>query len=179
MRMRGDARRNRERILAGAVEVFTARGPTASMDEVARAASVAVGTLYRHFPDRKALALDVATTALSDLLGRVTAVAAGGASGWEKLREVVRQAAGLPLALAKELAGVVPVAEHPVGLGTEVDAALAGIAEAGRRDGSIRADLAAGQILEVISVVVCRPGAAPDDALVRVVLDGLRPPARS
>jgi AcrR family transcriptional regulator len=174
--MRGDARRNRERILSGAVEVFGARGSAASMEDVARAASVAVGTLYRHFPDRRALARAVATTALADLLDRVSTAAADDRSGWEKLRAVVEHSAGLPLALAKELGAELPVADHPVELSVGIDALLADIAEAGRRDGSVRADLTAVEVIRVLSAVVCRPGAAADDPLALVVLDGLRPP---
>jgi AcrR family transcriptional regulator len=49
---RADAQRNRERILEVAKQVFTHRGVDASMDEIARRASIGPGTLYRHFPGR-------------------------------------------------------------------------------------------------------------------------------
>lgn len=52
---RADARRNRERLLAAAAEVFAERGLDAPLDEVARRAGVGQGTLYRHFPNRSAL----------------------------------------------------------------------------------------------------------------------------
>jgi AcrR family transcriptional regulator len=54
-RLRRDAERNRQRILAAAAEVFTERGLDATLDEVARAAGVGVGTVYRRFPDKEAL----------------------------------------------------------------------------------------------------------------------------
>ncbi|MEI9983531.1 MAG: helix-turn-helix domain-containing protein [Aliidongia sp.] len=47
--------RNRERVLEAAKAVFSAGGPDASLDAVARAAGVGIGTLYRHFPTREAL----------------------------------------------------------------------------------------------------------------------------
>jgi AcrR family transcriptional regulator len=50
--MRADARRNRDRLVAAAREVFTAQGVGASMEAIARKAGVGVGTLYRHFPTR-------------------------------------------------------------------------------------------------------------------------------
>ncbi len=50
--MRADARRNRERLVAAARRVLTARGSGAAMEEIAAAAGVGVGTLYRHFPRR-------------------------------------------------------------------------------------------------------------------------------
>jgi AcrR family transcriptional regulator len=52
---RVDAVRNRERVLEAAKAVFSAGGPEASLEAVARTAGVGIGTLYRHFPTREAL----------------------------------------------------------------------------------------------------------------------------
>ena len=52
---RADAARNRERLLGAAKDVFSAGGPEASLEAVARRAGVGIGTLYRHFPTREAL----------------------------------------------------------------------------------------------------------------------------
>jgi AcrR family transcriptional regulator len=52
---RADAVRNRDRVLAAARAVFSAGGPDASLEAVARQAGVGIGTLYRHFPTREAL----------------------------------------------------------------------------------------------------------------------------
>ncbi|MDQ4490170.1 TetR/AcrR family transcriptional regulator [Sinomonas sp. ASV486] len=54
--MRADARRNRDRIVEIARALFKAKGfNDVSMDEVAKAAEVGAGTLYRHFPTKEAL----------------------------------------------------------------------------------------------------------------------------
>ncbi len=53
--MRADARRNYDRIVEVAREVFREQGYDASLDEVARRAGVGPGTLYRHFPQRENL----------------------------------------------------------------------------------------------------------------------------
>ena len=53
--MRADARRNRERIMAAARDVFVDQGPDAPLDAIAAAAEVGIATLYRRFPDRRAL----------------------------------------------------------------------------------------------------------------------------
>jgi AcrR family transcriptional regulator len=53
--LRVDAERNRQRILAAAAALFAERGVDVSMDDIAAAASVGVGTVYRRFPDREAL----------------------------------------------------------------------------------------------------------------------------
>jgi AcrR family transcriptional regulator len=57
-RERADAARNRERVLAAAAELFAARGVAGvSMDEVAAAAGVGKGTLFRRFGDKAGLAV--------------------------------------------------------------------------------------------------------------------------
>jgi AcrR family transcriptional regulator len=50
--MRADAKRNYDRIVEVAREVFREQGYDASLDEVAKRAGVGPGTLYRHFPKR-------------------------------------------------------------------------------------------------------------------------------
>jgi AcrR family transcriptional regulator len=52
---RADAIRNRDRVLEAAKAVFSAGGPDASLEAVAKTAGVGIGTLYRHFPTREAL----------------------------------------------------------------------------------------------------------------------------
>lgn len=52
---RADSLRNRELLLEAAAYVFSAGGPQASLEAVARRAGVGIGTLYRHFPTREAL----------------------------------------------------------------------------------------------------------------------------
>ncbi len=53
--MRSDAKRNYDRIVDVAREVFREQGYDASLDLVAKRAGVGAGTLYRHFPTRDAL----------------------------------------------------------------------------------------------------------------------------
>src|ERR687893_559304 len=53
--LRADAERNRQRILAAASTVFAERGLDVSLDDIAGAAGVGVGTVYRRFPDKDAL----------------------------------------------------------------------------------------------------------------------------
>ena len=56
---RADAERNRQKLLEAARGAFTAQGGLVSMEEVARAAGVGIGTLYRHFPTRDELLVEV------------------------------------------------------------------------------------------------------------------------
>ncbi len=50
--LRADARRNRQAVLAAAVDLFADQGLDAQMPDLARAAKVGVGTVYRHFPTK-------------------------------------------------------------------------------------------------------------------------------
>jgi AcrR family transcriptional regulator len=53
--LRRDARRNRERILAAARELFAENGIDTGLNEIAAAAEVGIGTVYRHYPTKDAL----------------------------------------------------------------------------------------------------------------------------
>ncbi|MDQ6835542.1 MAG: TetR/AcrR family transcriptional regulator [Actinomycetota bacterium] len=57
--LRADARRNRERIIESARKVFAQCGADTQMDDVARCACVGVGTVYRHFPTKEALMVEL------------------------------------------------------------------------------------------------------------------------
>jgi AcrR family transcriptional regulator len=73
-RLRADARRNLEQVLAAAREVFVERGAGAPLEEVASRAGVGIGTLYRRFGDRAELLHAVVLNALEE--SRVAAEAA-------------------------------------------------------------------------------------------------------
>jgi AcrR family transcriptional regulator len=69
--MRADARRNRELLMAAALEAFTEHGADdTSLEEIARRAGVGIGTLYRHFPGRVALLEAVYTDQVAALCQR-------------------------------------------------------------------------------------------------------------
>jgi AcrR family transcriptional regulator len=86
---RADAARNRARILAAAAELVAARGiERVSMDDVAKAACVGTGTLYRRFGDRAGLALallDDHTRAFQDALISGPPPLGPGAAAMERL----------------------------------------------------------------------------------------------
>jgi AcrR family transcriptional regulator len=64
---RTDAQRNRERILRVAKRAFAKAGANTSLDDIAKAAGVGAGTLYRHFPTRDALIEGVYRTEVEKL----------------------------------------------------------------------------------------------------------------
>ena len=79
--MRADAARNRDKIIEAARVAFRSRGYDAPLDDIAKAAGVGAGTLYRHFPTRDSL-VDAVMQAwvdrVQDAVGKV--LAEGGTS---------------------------------------------------------------------------------------------------
>lgn len=65
--LRSDAQQNRARII-DAARIALADDPTPSMKSIATAAGVGQGTLYRHFPNREALVLEVHRTDVAALV---------------------------------------------------------------------------------------------------------------
>jgi AcrR family transcriptional regulator len=70
MSVRADARRNYEQLVEQARLAFAEFGADASLDEIARRAGVASGTLYRHFPTR----LDLIEVVLAEQIGELVVV---------------------------------------------------------------------------------------------------------
>ncbi len=64
MAMRADARRNLEQLLVAARDVIVEKGASVPLEEVAQRAGVGIATLYRRFPDRRALLKAVVLDAL-------------------------------------------------------------------------------------------------------------------
>jgi AcrR family transcriptional regulator len=64
--MRKDVRRNLERVLQAAHQLFAERGTDVTMEEVARHAGVGVGTVYRRFPSKEHLFFAVSQAACAD-----------------------------------------------------------------------------------------------------------------
>ncbi|MDN3354499.1 TetR/AcrR family transcriptional regulator [Actinomadura sp. DC4] len=79
--LRADARRNRVRILTAAEAVFAEKGPSASTEEVAERAGVAIGTVFRHFPTKQALLQAIMKELLSRLTEEADALTAEGPAG--------------------------------------------------------------------------------------------------
>ena len=85
---RADAVRNRKKILAAAREQITLHGPERGMDEIAAAAGVAVGTLYRHFPTKTELVAAVIAEYVDDVAGHAEAARDRSAAGARPVQEI-------------------------------------------------------------------------------------------
>ena len=144
--LRADAQRNRARILQTARAQIIEHGPDVGMSEIASAAGLAVGTLYRHFPTKTDLVAAVVTEQIERLAdateaawGRVEAGSPASEELFVFLCRVVEAAADN---------GALKVAAQTLGTGfacppaaVRGTAALRKIIGAGQGSGSIREDL--------------------------------------
>jgi AcrR family transcriptional regulator len=71
--MRADARRNYGQLVEQARIAFAESGVDSSLDEIARRAGVASGTLYRHFPTR----LDLIEAVLGEQIAELASLGRG------------------------------------------------------------------------------------------------------
>lgn len=76
-KQRLDAQQNRARVLEVAQAVFARVGSAATMEEIARAAGLGVGTLYRHFPTKEALLESIVGERLAHVVGAAQALEQG------------------------------------------------------------------------------------------------------
>ena len=171
--MRADAKRNRERIVSAALELSARHGEGASMEEIARAAGLGVGTLYRHFPDRRALFEDIAISAQEQMLAVGRAAAAEDIPRWNALRRMIDLSMSGPLALIRSRPGR-GESDAVRELGRQINATLEDLARQAQEEGSVRTDISPADVVRLLGVAVCQPGAHFDDSLTTVILDGLK-----
>ena len=158
---RADAVRNRTSILEAARQLVTEQGTEVAMGEIARAAGVAVGTLYRHFPNKA----DLLAAVVNEY---VEALADDAQSAWERV-EAGRSDAAQELLGFLERALEMIARSHAAksvaqALGAEVEyaepetratEALGRLIEAGRSSGRLRRDLT---VSDLYILMVFYPG---------------------
>ncbi|HEY2640610.1 MAG TPA: TetR/AcrR family transcriptional regulator [Streptosporangiaceae bacterium] len=177
--MRADAQRNRDQLLAAAVAAFSSEdADEVTLESVAKAAGVGIGTLYRHFPSREALVDAAYRSELARLCASVPELLAEMPANramrtWMDLFvEYMTTKKGMSDALRMVIAsGGNPFAESRSRLLTAVSALLA----AGAADGTLRADLDPADLLASMSGISLAAG-SPEQAgrLLDLLMDGLR-----
>jgi AcrR family transcriptional regulator len=73
--MRVDAVRNRKKLLEVAERLFTTHGVAVEMDEIAAAADLGVGTIYRHFATKDALVQAIIVGPVEELIEKARSLA--------------------------------------------------------------------------------------------------------
>lgn len=166
---RADAARNRASILRAARTLIAANGSSAGMDEIAREAGVAVGTLYRHFPTKADLVHAIVVDQIESLVVGVEQAQARveqGASPLDELHALLDLvAAGVGEDRAMKAAAANLTCD-PLGgvesqeLEIRAMAALTRIVEAAHREGSLRPDVTAADLALLVETM---PGAEVSD----------------
>jgi AcrR family transcriptional regulator len=183
--MRADARRNRQRLLDAALQVYAERGADdASLDEIARRAGVGIGTLYRHFPTRQALLEAV----YRDQVEELCAVARELSDSDEAPEQALERWLRALMAFAttkKNLSSALMSGPNKSEVATSCsamvrEAATKLLAEA-QRTGQVREDVDAVDLLRMshaLAIAADLPYSHPDqgERLMSVLLAGLRQP---
>jgi AcrR family transcriptional regulator len=161
--------------------LFAERGDEVQMPEVAAAAGVGVGTVYRHFANRQALVEAVAERRFADIaeFARGECLRAERGQGVASyLRHVGRVLAGdrglsAAIQVARDTAETEPRGQARTGL----QAAVAELIERDRAAGSVRSDLTVGDIYLIVGGLsaTIRTGSGDWRRFIDLTLDGLRP----
>lgn len=185
VRLRADARRNRDQIIAAAKVMFAEEGPEVPMEEIARRAGVGVGTLYRRFPDRDALIKAVAQDNFAQVLTEAEAAESEEPTAWEALVRLLSRSRALRLSV--QLALLSPQAWATIRddpqtqrFRDEIMAVLDRIVAGAQQEGELRPDVGSGDVAVLVSLLLKRVPAPQDsadvvtDRVLALMLDGLR-----
>ncbi len=166
LRMRVDARRNRDQILMAARDLFVRQGAGAPLEEVARRAGVGIATLYRRFPDRRSLLRGVALDVLGRLAQEARLALAEEPEAFRALARYMHHALDLRVgAVMPALLGGIPTEDEALLRAREdVVVPVQEMIGAAQADGTLRPDVAFGDIgIMIIRLSRPLPGPFPGD----------------
>jgi AcrR family transcriptional regulator len=180
-RLRVDARRNRDKLIAVAADAFAKHGVDASLEDIARRAGVGIGTLYRHFPTREHLVEVVyrreveQLCAAADDLARDHAPDIALAEWMQRFVGYIATKRGMANSLRILLTTNSELFADTSGM---VMGALRSLVEGAKASGSIRGDIDSSDVLHALSGIYAAPD-TPDwqersRRLVSLLMDGLR-----
>ena len=184
--VRADARRNRDRILSAARDAVAETGAEATMDDIARRAAVAVGTLYRHFPAKE----DLVAAVVEDSVEQIAALVENALAAVDSGAAVAVELAGLLRAIAarhavdrvfKAAAGRLdhPADPSSIPAGPAADRAMAAITallERARAAGAVRADVTPSDLVVLVGAMPGLEVPPPmRDRFVEIMIAGLAP----
>jgi AcrR family transcriptional regulator len=175
---RADARRNYEKLISAARDVFAEDGTAATLDDIARRAQVGPATLYRHFPTRQHLLEAV-------YLGEVEAMSRAAAEladlpPWDALVQWLHDFVGYAAtkrALAEEMLSYVDQdAEVFRASRAALTSAGEGLLQRAQEQGVVRADTSFKEVARLLGGIAGIRGAEPEEIerALDIVLDGLR-----
>jgi AcrR family transcriptional regulator len=180
--LRRDAERNRQRILEAARVVFAERGLMGSHDDIARAAGVGVGTVYRRFPDKEQL-IDALFEARIEEIAEIARAAVDKPDPWEALVEFMMRTQELQSAdrgLKEIVLGGARGAARATAARSLIAPLAARVLQRAKDAGTVRADIELTDLqliqLAIGTISETSRDVAPDAwrRTMTLVLDGLR-----
>jgi AcrR family transcriptional regulator len=180
---RADARRNRKRVLGAARKCFAQDGLEAQIDDIARAAGLGVGTVYRHFPTKEGL-IEALAADRFDRLAEKAHEALEASDPWEGFCEFMRYSAEIQAGdrALTEVMGSRPEMMEAAASAAGLFEPMAKLVRRAQRSGAMRRDAHP----EDVPALVCALGRVTNPAargprmdwerLVAIMLDGLRAP---
>jgi AcrR family transcriptional regulator len=177
---RADARRNYERLLEAARELFDEEADT-SMEAIAKRAGVGIGTLYRHFPKR----IDVVEAVYRDDVEQVVAVAQAAVATlgpWEAVDAFLRAFVSYALGKRRFLTELREAFEKNPELKSSarerLDVAMHLVIDRGQAAGVVRTDLTGDDVMGLVGPMCISATLTKEqcERLIGMILDGLRAP---
>jgi AcrR family transcriptional regulator len=182
-RIRADAARNRSRLLEAAAAAFgsSAGSSAVSLEGVARAAGVGIGTLYRHFPTREALVEEVYRAELGAVCDTAAVLLESlppdeALRAWmDRYGDFVRAKRGMAETLRALLASSAAPGETRRRIRAAVDEILVAGAAAHVLRGDVQADDVVVSLIGVFLATAQAPDPLQASRMLDLLVDGLRP----
>lgn len=180
-RLRADAVRNRAKVLEAARAAFAEHGAEAQMEDVARRAGVGVGTVYRHFPTKQALAEALVEARFEHTLAFVRELVDEDGDPWGALERCFEYCAATQerdrawaAVLSRMAGGLMGPREHQM---RELLALEEQLIARARAAGVVREDLTAEDMPALFCALasVVQAGGSNWRRYLDLLLDGLRP----
>jgi AcrR family transcriptional regulator len=178
---RADAERNRARILTVARALFAERGADVQLPEVARAAGIGIGTVYRHFPARE----DLVEAAAEQRFAAIEEFARTKCLQRTESGAVARYLhhVGEVLATDRGLSAAIEVARHTAGseprgeTRARLEAAIRQLIERDQAAGTLSDDCTVADVYLITGALsaTIRTGSGDWRRLIDITLNGLRP----
>ncbi len=181
--LRADDRRNRDAVMAAAKRLFADRGLEAQMPDVASAANVGVGTVYRHFPTKDHLIAALVAERFERMAARAREDLEM-SDPWEGITDFIRFAVQIQAddrALC-EVMGSRPDLMDTTARANDLPELCDQLVKRAQRSGQLRRDLD----WEDVPMIACGLGSVTQSTpppsvgrwprLVEIILDGLRAP---
>jgi AcrR family transcriptional regulator len=181
-RLRADAARNRARILRAAEDLFARRGLAVTLDDVAAAAGVGVGTVYRRFANKQELIIAAFGGTVSEM-AEVTDAAYADPDTWRGLTRLCEwycEHMAADRGFGELMLELPDMTKHFAALRERIAPVVLRLIDKAVAEGVLRPGIAASDVFAMVTmteaIASCAEPAEPDlwRRYLGIILDGLR-----